>query len=135
MACRMATLQEGGYPYLVATAAGRVAGFAYAGRYHSRHGYRHTVEDSVYVAAEARQKGVGRSLLAALIEESKALGFRQMVAVIGDTASAASIRLHESAGFRHVGTMTGIGYKHGRWLDTVFMQCPLGQGSSVPPSR
>jgi L-amino acid N-acyltransferase YncA len=133
MARRMTALREGGYPYLVAEAGGGVLGYGYAGMYRARPAYRSTVEDSVYLAREARGRGIGRALLSALIERCEASGFRQMIAVIGDSGHHASIRLHEAAGFVLVGTFRDVGYKHGRWLDTVLMQRPLGQGGEAPP--
>jgi phosphinothricin acetyltransferase len=135
MARRMGVLLAGGHPYFVAEAAGAVLGYGYAGPYRQRPAYRNTVEDSIYLAVEARGKGIGRALLAMLIAESEAHGFRQMIAVIGDFGHAASIRLHHAAGFQRVGTVTDVGYKFGRWLDTVLMQRPLGPGSGVPPTR
>jgi len=133
MARRMAALAEGGFPYLVALRGDEVLGYGYAGPYRARIAYRNTVEDSIYLAPESRGRGVGRRLLGALIAESEERGFRQMVAVIGDSGHAASIRLHEAAGFAMVGTFRDVGYKHGRWLDTVLMQRPLGPGGATPP--
>src|SRR4051794_8730829 len=135
MARRRSALIEGGYPYLVAEAEGAILGYAYAGPYRPRAAYRSTVEDSIYIAPAAQGRGVGRALLAALIRECEARDFRLMVAVIGDEASAGSIALHRSAGFEHVGTLPGIGYKHGRWLASVLMQRVLGPGTSTPPTR
>ncbi|WP_112661828.1 GNAT family N-acetyltransferase [Microvirga flavescens] len=133
MTRRRATLLEGGYPYLVAERDGAILGYAYAGPYRPRLAYRATVEDSIYVAEEARRQGVGRKLLEALISECEAQDFRLMVAVIGDEESHGSIGVHKSLGFEHVGIFKGIGYKHGRWLSTVLMQRPLGPGVSQPP--
>ena len=135
MADRFAALASRGYPYLVAEeGAGNVLGYAYAGPFRTRPAYRFMVEDSVYVAPEARGRGIGRLLLEALIEATQALGFRQMVAVIGDgTAESASVRLHEGLGFRHEGRLRGSGYKHGRWLDTVFMRLEMNGGTRFPP--
>ncbi|HWK65199.1 MAG TPA: GNAT family N-acetyltransferase [Rhizobiaceae bacterium] len=132
MAGRFEALIGSGFPYLVAEIAGRVAGYAYAGRYRSRPAYSATVENSIYVDPRRQGRGVGRALLAGLIAEAEARGFRQMVAVIGDSANLASIRLHESQGFAHVGTLRSVGWKHGRWLDTVLMQRRLGPGENVP---
>lgn len=129
---RMHGVVEAGYPYLVAEVEGRIAGYAYASGFRARVGYRFTVENSVYVAAEWQGHGIGSVLLERLIVECEARGFRQMVAVIGEAANAGSIRLHERLGFRHIGTFPGIGLKHGRWLDTVFMQRALGPGTSEP---
>jgi L-amino acid N-acyltransferase YncA len=133
MARRRTALLAGGYPYLVATRDGALVGYAYAGAYRTRPAYRSTVEDSIYVDASVQGQGVGRALLDALIRDSEARGFRQMIAVIGDSASKGSIRLHASLGFRHVGTLEAVGYKHGRWLDTVLMQRRLGAGAAEPP--
>jgi phosphinothricin acetyltransferase len=134
MTRRQAALIEGGYPYLAAEVDGMLAGYAYAGAYRPRPAYRFSVEDSVYVAPEAQRRGVGRALLAALIDEAIARGFRQMVAVIGDAAQAPSIELHRAAGFRMIGAVEAVGFKHGRWLATVLMQRALGEGDQTPPS-
>ncbi|EIM25292.1 GNAT family N-acetyltransferase [Microvirga lotononidis] len=135
MARRRATILEGGYPYLVAEQDGAILGYAYAGAYRTRPAYRSTVEDSIYVAPSAQGQGIGRLLLAALIEECEARDFRLMVAVIGDEESKGSIGLHRSLGFEPVGILKGIGYKHGRWLSTVLMQRPLGRGTREAPTR
>jgi len=133
MAQRRRNLLAAGYPYLVAELDGRVVGYAYAGSYRARIAYRWTVENSVYVAAEAQGKGVGAALMQRLIDECEARGYRQMVAVIGEPANVASIRLHERFGFELVGVFKGLGRKHGRWLDTVQMQRAIGAGSGQPP--
>jgi phosphinothricin acetyltransferase len=130
---RYRTLCEPGFPYLVAEQGGAILGYAYAGPYRSRPAYRWTVEDSIYVAAQAQGRGVGRALLQRLITEAQSGGFRQMIAVIGDSAQAPSIALHRAAGFRIVGTFESVGFKFGRWLDTVLMQRPLGSGATQPP--
>src|SRR6478609_2645884 len=133
MTRRMQALLDGKFPYLAAELDGRVAGYAYAGLYRTRPAYRFTLEDSVYVAPEAQRRGIGRALLAALIEASAARGFRQMIAVIGDSEQAASIALHAALGFAPIGTFANVGFKFGRWLDTVLMQRALGPGGSAPP--
>jgi L-amino acid N-acyltransferase YncA len=130
---RFETITGAGYPYLVATLNERVIGYAYASTYRTRPAYRFTVEDSVYIAPEAQGKGVGRQLLEALIEASTAKGYRLMVAVIGDSRNHASITLHRNVGFTFCGTIHSIGYKLGRWLDTVIMELPLGEGDASPP--
>lgn len=137
MTRRMRALLDGGFPYLIAEAAGRVVGYAYAGAYRPRPAYRFSIEDSVYVDPAAHGRGYGRLLLDALIAEATAGGFRQMVAVIGDSAQAASIALHRAAGFRRIGAVENVGFKFGRWLDTVLMQRPLGEGAETapPPGR
>jgi phosphinothricin acetyltransferase len=120
-----------GYPYVVAEHAGRFAGYGYGSSYRSREGYRWTVEDTVYVHPDLHGRCIGGALLEHLIAACTALGYRQMVAVIGDRSNAASIALHERKGFRIVGIFEGLGRKHDRWLDTVQMQRPLGNGNSA----
>ncbi|MFL1876190.1 N-acetyltransferase family protein [Hansschlegelia beijingensis] len=126
MARRRDAIIGAGRPYLVAERDGRVLGYAYAAEYRARPAYRHTVEDSVYVSAEAQGQGVGSALLAELIARCEAGPWRQMVAVIGDSANAGSIALHRRLGFRQVGVLEAVGFKLGRWVDTVLMQRPLG---------
>jgi phosphinothricin acetyltransferase len=133
MARRYRELCENGFPYLVAEQAGTIVGYAYAGPYRSRPAYRWSVEDSIYVATSAQRRGVGGALLQRLIADGEACGFRQMIAVIGDSAQTPSIALHRAAGFHMVGTFESIGFKFGRWLDTVLMQRPLGRGATEPP--
>src|SRR5471032_2457424 len=134
MARRMENMTGNGFPYIVAEIRGVLAGYAYAGPYRLRPAYRHTVENSVYIAPDMQRSGVCRALLAALIEACETRGFRQMIAVIGDsTKQAASIGLHEALGFRHVGILEHVGFKHGRWLDSVLMQRDLGAGASTKP--
>jgi L-amino acid N-acyltransferase YncA len=130
---RRTAVQEHGLPYLVAEAAGRVLGFAYAGRYRPRSAYRFTVEDSVYVAPDAMGRGVGSRLLAEVIARAEAAGMRQMIAVIGDSANLGSIRLHERLGFTRAGIFVAVGWKGERWLDSVLMQRALGPGDRAAP--
>ena len=120
-------------PYLVAEFGGIVAGYAYCGLYRTRSAYRYSLEDSVYVRPDAQGRGIGKTLLGELIRRSEALGYRQMIAVIGDSANAASIGLHESEGFLRAGTLRSVGFKFGRWVDSLIMQRPLGSGDSTPP--
>ncbi len=134
MARRRETLLAGGYPYLVAERDGTIVGYAYAGAYRTRPAYRSTVEDSIYVATSAQGEGIGRALLASLIQACEERGYRLMVAVIGDKASKGSIRVHEALGFAPVGTIEPVGYKQGRWLATVLMQRVLGDGAASPPT-
>jgi L-amino acid N-acyltransferase YncA len=122
-----------GLPHLVAERDGRVMGYAYAGNWRPRPAYRYSVEDSIYIDKDAMGQGAGKLLLPALIEHCTALGKRQMVAVIGDSAQTASIRLHASCGFEMTGTLKSIGFKFGRWLDSVLMQRPLGVGDGEKP--
>lgn len=135
MRARFDALQAGDFPFLVAVdAGGAVLGYAYAGPFRTRPAYRFIVEDSIYVDPPAKGRGVGFELGRALIEAVERLGFRQLVAVIGDGgAGSASVRLHEKLGFSHSGRLHGSGYKHGRWLDTVFMQLELNGGASRAP--
>ena len=132
---RWQAIRAAGLPYLVAELDGRVAGYAYAGVYRPRPAYRFAVEDSVYIASWARRRGVGRLLLDAVIADATAGGRRQMIAIIGDSAHVASIALHRQAGFRMVGTLEDVGWKFGRWLDTVIMQRTLGAGASSLPAE
>jgi len=133
MTRRYTALIEAGFPYLVAELGGRVVGYSYCGSYRPRPAYRYSVENSVYLAPESARKGIGRMLLSALIERATALGKRQMVAVIGDSANHGSIGLHTALGFRMVGVIEGAGFKHGRWVDSVLMQRALGPGLTQPP--
>ena len=133
MARRQQVLLAKNYPYLVAERAGIIAGYAYAGPYRERRAYDWCVEDSIYIAPEFHRQGIGRRLLERLVMDSEALGFRQMLAVIGDTANTASIAVHAAAGFRLIGTFQSIGYKHGRWLDTILMQRALGTSDGGAP--
>ena len=121
-------------PYLVAENDGDVVGYAYAGTYRPRAAYRGTVENSVYIRHDLIGRGIGKLLLDALIRECEARDLRQMIAVIGDSAHVASIRLHERCGFRLIGVLSSVGYKHGRWLDSVLMQRALSTGNTTPPS-
>ena len=133
MARRRADILAKGYPHLVAVADGQVLGYAYASAYRPRPAYRYTVENSIYIDQQARGRGVGSLLLPALIERCVATGYRQMIAVIGDSANAASIGLHARFGFRDVGLLRSIGFKQGRWVDSVLMQRELGAGDATPP--
>jgi phosphinothricin acetyltransferase len=126
-------ISELGLPYLVASEGDRVLGYAYAGPYRPRSAYRFTVEDSVYLDPTATGRGIGRQLLTAIIEGATAAGKRQMVAVIGDSANRASIALHARLGFTEVGAFRAVGFKFGRWLDTVLMQRMLGPGDTSLP--
>ena len=133
MARRHAALADNGYPYVVAERGGTIAGYAYAGTYRARPAYHWSVEDSIYVAPEFYRQGIGSALLMRLIAEAERGGFRQMIAVIGDSAQTPSIAVHARAGFAHIGTLRAVGFKHGRWLDTVLMQRPLGSSDTAPP--
>jgi len=133
MTRRFEALLAGGYPYIVAVSGETVLGYAYAGAYRARPAYRFSVENSIYIRADGKRRGLGKLLLNALIEESALRGYRQMVAVIGDSANAASIGLHAACGFQMIGNLPSIGFKFGRWVDSVLMQRPLGPGDTSSP--
>jgi phosphinothricin acetyltransferase len=133
MTRRYKALVDGGFPYLVAVIEGRVAGYAYAGPYRPRPAYRFTVENSVYLDPASHRRGIGLQLMERLIAECETRGFRQMVAVIGDSANAGSIGVHRRCGFQLIGTHPSVGLKFGRWLDTVMMQRALGEGAATVP--
>jgi phosphinothricin acetyltransferase len=133
MAQRMRHLLDNKFPYIVAETDGTLAGYAYASLYRTRPAYRFTVENSVYVAPDMHRRGIGRMLLEKLIEDCTILGFRQMIAVIGDSDQAASIGLHKACGFEPAGNLKNVGYKFGRWLDTPLMQRALGPGATTNP--
>lgn len=122
---RFQAIEQGGLPFLAAELAGEVAGYAYCSPWRPRPAYRHTVEDSVYVAPHAHGRGIGRALLAELLSRCAELGVRQVIAVIARPGDSAATALHERLGFVTAGTLSGVGYKHGRWLDTLLMQRSL----------
>lgn len=133
MTRRWQTRISAGYPYIVAVVDDVVVGFSYAGRFRTRPAYRFLVEDSIFVASTARGRGVGRALLTRLIELCEDRGYRQMLALIaGGTENLASVGLHDRLGFQQVGLIEGSAYKHGRWIDTIFMQRALGDGRGSP---
>jgi L-amino acid N-acyltransferase YncA len=134
MTRRFRPLIDGGFPYLVAEVDGRVIGYAYAGPYRPRPAYRFTVENSVYLQPAVYRRGIGLQLLQRLIVESTRRGYRQMIAVIGDSANAGSIGVHTKCGFQMIGTHPNVGLKFGRWLDTVMMQLALGDGGATVPA-
>jgi L-amino acid N-acyltransferase YncA len=134
MTRRFRLLADGKFPYLVAVSSGKVLGYAYAGPFRPRPAYRFTVENSVYLDPAAQGRGIGSRLMRELIGQSRERGFRQMIAVIGDSANAASIGVHRSTGFRLIGTYENVGFKFGRWLDTVQMQLALGEGATSLPT-
>ena len=133
MTRRFGALRDGGFPYLAAELDGAVVGYAYAGPYRPRPAYRFTVENSIYLAPASHRRGIGIQLLQRLIAECEARGYRQMIAVIGDSANAGSIGVHTRAGFQMIGTHPSVGLKFGRWLDTVMMQLALGEGDTTIP--
>lgn len=134
IARRRHAIVAAGLPYLVAEDVGKIVGYCYASPFRTRPGYRYTLEDSVYVAAEAVGAGIGRRLLDGVLARATELGYRQMVAVIGGSETIASIRLHARLGFAHIGTLPAVGFKFGRWIDIVIMQRPLGAGAMTLPN-
>ena len=133
MTRRFETLIAGGFPYIVADNGNGIDGYAYAGPYRPRPAYRFAVENSIYLPPSSQRRGIGFALLQALLAASESRGYRQMIAVIGDSANAGSIGVHRKAGFEMIGTHPNVGLKFGRWLDTVMMQRALGAGASTIP--
>ncbi|MBS0482634.1 MAG: N-acetyltransferase [Proteobacteria bacterium] len=143
MVVRLARVLDAGWPWLVARGdkgeregerEGEMLGYAYASQFRDRAAYRFACENSVYVRSDLRGAGIGTALLAALLDAARLVGFRQMIAVIGG-AEPASVALHAGLGFAHAGTLRAIGRKHGRWLDTVYMQIALGDGAAGAPAE
>ena len=132
---RLRDVTERGLPYLVAEYGTEIAGYGYCAPYRPRSAYRHALEDSIYIRQDMTGRGVGRRLLEALIQRCEGLGYRQLIAVIGDSANEASIGVHAACGFLRVGTLRSVGFKFGRWVDSVFMQRPLGAGDGSRPTR
>ncbi len=133
MAARRAEVLAKGLPYLVVEDGGEVLGFAYCQWFKPRPAYRFSAEDSIYLHPNAAGRGLGRALMAELVAQAEAAGIRRLIAVIGDTANAASIGVHRSAGFALVGVLKSCGWKFGRWLDVVLMDRALGEGDATPP--
>ncbi len=133
MAERVEHVSDQGWPWLVADDATGVLGYAYLTRFRPRAAYRFCAENAVYVRPDVRGQGVGKALVAQLIEEATAAGFRQMIAVIGDADNVGSIGVHASLGFQRAGTLRAVGWKFGRWLDAVYMQRTLGEGDATEP--
>ena len=123
-----------GLPYLVAVERGELLGYGYCAPYRARSAYRYALEDSIYIKEGHLGKGIGTRLLGELLRICAGLGYRQVVAVIGDSANAGSIALHARLGFLRVGTLRSTGFKFGRWVDSVLMQRPLGSGDGAPPA-
>ena len=134
MVHRHAKTLERGLPYLVAEVEGEVLGYTYAGPFRTRSAYRYPIEDSIYVAPGSMRRGIGAALLESLIGRCTALGYRQMIGIIGDSANLASISLHRKLGFRQEGVLRGVGLKFGRWIDVVIMHRALGDANDgLPP--
>jgi L-amino acid N-acyltransferase YncA len=134
MSRRRAEVVCKGFPYLVAEHNGIVVGYAYVNTYRTRPAYRFAIEDSIYVAPDQQGRGIGSRLLPTLLQRCEGLDLRLVIAVIGDAASQPSIRLHAACGFTHAGVLPNVGWKHGRWLDTVLMVRAIGPGATTPPS-
>ncbi len=135
MSRRVQAILDQGYPYFVGTVGDQLVGYTYASSYRARPGYRFTVENSIYVDPAHQRRGFARQLMQRLIDACTTAGYRQMVAVIGDSENHASIALHQQLGFTHVGLLPNLGFKFGRWLDSVMMQRPLGQGGTTLPAE
>jgi phosphinothricin acetyltransferase len=135
MARRRGDILANAFPYLVAERGGKVVGYCYAGPYRARIGYRFTVEDSIYIDQGEIGRGIGRALLSQVIDRVAEQGYRQMIAVIGGSETLPSIRLHTALGFTQIGVFTGIGFKFGRWIDSVYMQRSLGPGETSLPQE
>lgn len=133
MTNRAHAMEANNFPYFVAEVDGEIAGYSYAGAYRPRPAYRYTVENSVYINDQLRRGGIGTALLQKLIDECTALGFRQMIGIVGDSQNLQSIRFHEKMGFSHMGTVKNIGFKFDRWMDQVILQRPLGDGADSAP--
>ncbi|HVI51953.1 MAG TPA: GNAT family N-acetyltransferase [Candidatus Sulfotelmatobacter sp.] len=133
MKARRARTLERGLPYLVAETDGEILGYTYAGPFRFRSAYRYTIEDSIYVAPGVSRRGIGSTLLGTLVERCTALGYRQMIGIIGDSANIGSISVHRKLGFRQEGVLRGVGLKFGRWIDAVIMHRPLGNADSGLP--
>jgi L-amino acid N-acyltransferase YncA len=133
MTRRYRALMDGGFPYLVAAVEGEVIGYAYAGPYRPRPAYRFTVENSIYLKPAIHRRGIGLLLLQRLLADCTARGYRQVIAVIGDSANAGSVGVHTKCGFEMIGTHPNVGLKFGRWLDTVMMQLAIGEGATTVP--
>ncbi len=131
---RKKSIVDAGLPYVVAASEDQVCGYAYATLYRPRSAYRYTVEDSIYVCRGFHRQGIGGALLSRLIDNCESAGFRQMIAIIGDSANYGSIALHQRLGFQLTGTLRSVGYKLGRWVDTVVLQRPLGPGDCTFPA-
>ena len=136
LASRLAKIQQDGLLWLVAEINQRVVGYCYLSFYRTRHAYRYTLEDSVYVDPGCTGRGVGKALLQQAIHWAEQHGYRQLIANVGNSENQGSLGLHRALGFQHCGTLRSVGLKHGQWVDTVFLQRALGEGdSTLPPTE
>ncbi|MDM2925866.1 GNAT family N-acetyltransferase [Citrobacter sp. Cpa228] len=133
MLVRLTKIRELGLPWVVALQDEKVIGYCYLTRYRERYAYRYTLEDSIYIDPTAQRQGAGKALLHHVITWAEIHGYRQMIAIVGDSNNQGSLKVHQQVGFTEVGTLKNIGFKHGRWLDTVLLQRNLGEGNSTLP--
>ena len=133
MLVRLTKIRELGLPWVVALQDEKVIGYCYLTRYRERYAYRYTLEDSIYIDPTAQRQGAGKALLHHVITWAETHGYRQMIAIVGDSNNQGSLKVHQQVGFMEVGTLKNIGFKHGRWLDTVLLQRNLGEGNSTLP--
>jgi len=135
MMVRLNKIRSQGLPFVVALHGEKIIGYCYLTRYRERYAYRHTLEDSIYIDPAAQRQGVGKALLRHIIAWAEVHGYRQMIAIVGDSNNQGSLKVHQQVGFTEIGTLKDIGFKHGRWLDTVLMQRKLGEGNSTLPAN
>lgn len=133
MLARLEKIRSLGLPWVVALQEDKVIGYCYLTRYRERYAYRYTLEDSIYIDPAAQRQGVGKALLRHVIDWAETQGYRQLIAIVGDSNNQGSLKVHQQVGFTEIGTLKDIGFKHGRWLDTVLMQRNLGEGNNTPP--
>ncbi|HHA1473262.1 TPA: N-acetyltransferase family protein [Enterobacter kobei] len=133
MLARLKKIGSQGLPWVVAVEEEKIIGYCYLTRYRERYAYRHTLEDSIYIHPDAQRQGVGKALLRHVIAWAETHGYRQMIAIVGDSNNQGSLKVHQQVGFTEIGTLKDIGFKHGRWLDTVLLQMKLGEGNSTLP--
>lgn len=133
MLARLEKIHRLGLPWVVALQEDKVIGYCYLTRYRERYAYRYTLEDSIYIDPAAQRQGVGKALLRHVIDWAETHGYRQLIAMVGDSNNQGSLKVHQQVGFREIGTLKDVGFKHGRWLDTVVLQRNLGEGNSTLP--
>lgn len=133
MLTRLEKIRSLGLPWVVALQEDKIIGYCYLTRYRERYAYRYTLEDSIYIDPAAQRQGVGKALLRHVIDWAETQGYRQLIAIVGDSNNQGSLKVHQQVGFTEIGTLKDIGFKHGRWLDTVLMQRNLGEGNSTLP--
>ncbi|EOG8150083.1 N-acetyltransferase family protein [Citrobacter werkmanii] len=134
MLARLEKIHSLGLPWVVALQEDKVIGYCYLTRYRERYAYRYTLEDSIYIAPAAQRQGAGNALLRYVIDWAETHGYRQLIAMVGDSNNQGSLKVHQQVGFTEIGTLKNVGFKHGRWLDTVLLQRALGEGNSTLPA-